>query len=130
MTMSTIFQKIIAREIPSYILYEDSVHIVILDIYPMHPGQVLIIPKKPIDYVFDMPDDEYTHLMSLAKKVAIHMKKVLKAERIGMVLEGLEVPHVHVKLIPIDHTHPLDPQYITKLSSDKASQLQELLRIL
>ncbi|MEI6326610.1 MAG: HIT family protein [Candidatus Roizmanbacteria bacterium] len=128
--MSTIFDKIIKREIPSYILYEDSLHIVILDIYPMHPGQVLIIPKKSIDYIFDMADSEYVRLMSLSKKVAIHMKKVLKAERIGMVLEGLEVPHVHVKLIPIDHTHPLDPQYITKLSSDKASRLQELLRIL
>jgi histidine triad (HIT) family protein len=127
--MPTIFEKIIAREIPSYTIYEDALHIVILDIGPMHPGQVLVIPKSPIDYVFDMDDQHYTQLLLLAKKVAIHMKKALKVQRIGMVLEGLEVPHVHVKLIPIDHGHPIDPKYISKLTHEDAVGLQKLLKM-
>ncbi len=127
--MPTIFERIIAREIPSYTIYEDASHIAILDIGPMHPGQVLVIPKSPIEYVFDMEDQQYTELLLLAKKVAVHMKNALKVERIGMVLEGLEVPHVHVKLIPIDHGHPIDPKYISKLTHEDALKLQDLLKI-
>lgn len=127
--MSTLFEKIIAGEIPSYKIYEDDEHIAIIDIFPIHPGQVLVIPKKPTDYVFDIEDGEYTRLFLCAKKVAHHMKQVLHAERIGMVLEGLEVPHVHVKLIPIDQTHTIDPKHIKKLEDVDAQRLHTRLKM-
>ncbi len=120
----TIFQKIITGEIPSFKIWEDKKHIAFLDIMPVQRGQTLVIPKKEVDYIFDLDDNDYHDLMKASKVVAQMLKKTLKTTRIGIVVEGLEVPHVHVKLIPIDHTHSLSspPQ---KASMDDLANLQK-----
>ncbi len=107
MDSRTIFQKIIVGEIPCYKVWEDDDHLAFLDIMPIQSGHTLLIPKKAVDYVFDMSDEDYTKLMIAAKKVAKILKKATDAYKIGMIVEGLEVPHVHVKLVPIDQTHSL-----------------------
>lgn len=99
--MASIFSKIVSGEIPCYKVAEDERHLAFLDIAPVAKGHVLVIPKKEIDYVFDMEDGELAALMAFAKKVAKALIKVCPAPKIGMSVVGLDVPHVHVHLIPI-----------------------------
>lgn len=98
--MSTIFTKIIEREIPGHFVYEDDKCVAIMDVFPAVEGQALVILKREVDYVFDTTDEEYEHLMKVSRKVAKAIDKALGVERTCMVLEGFEVPHVHVKLFP------------------------------
>ncbi len=100
--MATIFSRIVAGEIPSYKVAEDEKNYAFLDINPVAPGHVLVIPKKEVDYIFDLEDDDYTSLQLFAKRVAEAMKKVLPCKRIGVAVMGMEVPHVHIHLIPIN----------------------------
>jgi histidine triad (HIT) family protein len=100
--MSSIFSKIIKNEIPSFKILEDKNHLAFLDIFPLKKGHTLVIPKQEIDYIFDIERDEYLELWSFAKKISIAMKKVLKCKRIAVVVIGLEVPHAHIHLIPMD----------------------------
>lgn len=100
--MATIFSKIAAGEIPSYKVAEDDKHYAFLDINPVAPGHTLVIPKKEVDYIFDLSDDEYLELQLFAKRVAKAMKKSLPCERIGVAVIGLEVPHTHIHLVPIN----------------------------
>ena len=102
--MTTIFSKIIAREIPSQFLYEDDVCVAIMDKYPSVNGQALIIPKIETDYIFDLPEEIYNHLFEVAKKVALALDSAFDTERTCLVVEGFEVPHVHIKLFPITET--------------------------
>jgi len=98
----SIFTKIIKGEIPSYKVYEDELSLAILDIHPQFPGHTLIIPKKQVDHIWDLPDDIYHHLWNVAKKVQARIKEVTKCERVGVAVEGFGVPHVHVHLIPLN----------------------------
>ena len=107
MSEKNIFQKIVDGEIPCYKVWEDEEHLAFLDIMPIQKGHTLLIPKKSVDYIFDMTDEDYENLMIVAKKVANILKKATGAFKIGMIVEGLEVPHVHIKLIPIDEDHTL-----------------------
>ena len=100
--MASIFSKIVAGEIPSYKVAEDDRHYAFLDISPVAPGHTLVIPKKEVSYLFDLSDEEYTSLQLFAKKVALAMKKALPCERIGVAVIGLEVPHAHIHLVPIN----------------------------
>ena len=100
--MSSIFSKIIKNEIPSFKILEDKNHLAFLDVFPLKKGHTLVIPKQEIDYIFDIERDEYLELWSFAKKISIAMKKVLKCKRIAVVVIGLEVPHAHIHLIPMD----------------------------
>ena len=100
--MSSIFSKIINREIPAHIVAEDEAHIAFLDINPLKNGHTLVVPKPEIDYVFDMNPEKLAQLHVFAQKVAHSIEKVIKCERIGVTIIGLEVPHVHIHLIPID----------------------------
>lgn len=100
--MATIFSKIAAGEIPSYKVAEDDKHYAFLDINPVAPGHTLVIPKKEVDYIFDLTDDEYLDLQLFAKRVAKAMKKSLPCERVGVAVIGLEVPHTHIHLVPIN----------------------------
>lgn len=97
--MSSIFTKIINREIPAHIVAEDEHNIAFLDINPLAEGHTLVIPKKEVDYLFDLDDEVYTSLNLFAKKVAVAIKKVTK-KRIGTAVIGIEVPHAHIHLIP------------------------------
>ena len=99
--MASIFSKIIAGEIPCYKVAENAEFFAFLDIRPVSKGHTLLIPKKEVDYVFDLDEHTYTGLMGYARKVAKAMELALKPVRIAMTVEGLEVPHAHVHLIPI-----------------------------
>src|SRR5687768_8241550 len=100
--MATIFSKIITGDIPAYKVAEDQSYLAFLDINPLVHGHVLVIPKKEIDYIFDLDDDTYSGLMLFAKKVAAGIKKAIACKRIGVAVIGLEVPHVHVHLVPLN----------------------------
>ena len=100
--MSSIFTKIIQGEIPSFKIAENDKFIAILDAFPITKGHVLVIPKREVNYIFDLSDHEYIELFAFAKKIALAMKKVINCNRIGISVIGLEVPHVHIHLIPIN----------------------------
>lgn len=100
--MASIFTKIINREIPAFIVAEDDHFIAFLDIMPLAKGHLLVVPKKEVDYIFDLDDNLLTGLHLFAKKVARAQKKVIPCERIGLTVIGLEVPHVHIHLIPLN----------------------------
>ena len=99
--MPSIFTKIINREIPGYIVAEDERYIAFLDINPLVLGHTLVVPKKEVDFIFDLDDDTLAGLNVFAKKVAHAIKKVVPCRRIGVAVIGLEVPHTHVHLVPM-----------------------------
>ena len=100
--MASIFSKIAAGEIPSYKIAEDDRYFAVLDINPVAEGHTLVIPKREEDYIFDLDDDEYAGLQLFAKKVATAIKKAMPCRRVGVAVMGLEVPHAHIHLIPIN----------------------------
>lgn len=100
----SIFTKIINREIPGHFIYEDDHCVAILDKFPVVKGQSLVIPKKEVDYAFDLDDDTYMHLFKTAKKIARASDEALAAKRTCLVVEGFEVPHVHIRIYPMVST--------------------------
>ena len=100
--MSSIFTKIINGEIPYYKVAEDDNHIAFLDVFPLKKGHVLVVPKVETNYLFDIATEEYTAFMLFAQRVAKAMKTVLPCKKIGVAVVGLEVPHAHIHLIPIN----------------------------
>ncbi len=99
--MSTIFSKIINREIPAQFVFEDDICVVVMDKFPSVKGQTLVIPKIEIDYAFDLDNETYTHIFQVAKKIAKASDKAFDTFRTCLVVEGFEVPHVHIKLYPM-----------------------------
>ena len=99
--MASIFTKIIQREIPAHIVAENDRFIAFLDIHPLVMGHTLVIPKQEIDYIYDLEDEDLQELHVFAKRVAKAMEEICDCERIGMSVIGLEVPHAHIHLIPI-----------------------------
>ena len=106
--MSSIFTKIIRGEIPCYKVDETEDCLAFLDINPNSYGHTLCILKKEIDYIFDLSDEEYVSLMNFSKRVALALKKSVDCKRVAMSVVGLEVPHVHVHLIPINNMNDLN----------------------
>lgn len=100
--MSSVFTKIINRELPAFIVAEDRDHISFLDINPIAYGHVLVVPKQEVNYVFDIDEHQYMQFFNFAKKVAIAMKKAITCQRIGVSVIGIEVPHAHIHLIPLN----------------------------
>lgn len=98
----SIFTKIIKGEVPCHKVYEDDKTLALLDIHPAQPGHTLVVPKVQIDHVWDLNDDDYIALWMTAKKVAQRMREVLGTARIGVRIEGFDVPHAHVHLIPVN----------------------------
>ena len=101
----TVFMKIIDREIPAEIIYEDEQVIVILNLYPNIEGETLVIPKVAVDYAFDLPDETYIYLMQVAKRMAKVLDATFNTIKTCLVIEGFDVPHVHVKLYPVTTRH-------------------------
>ncbi len=99
--MSTIFTRIIQGEIPCHKLFEDEECISFLDVRPINPGHALVIPKQETDYIFDLPDDSLQHLVVVAKRVGLAIDRSVSCERVGIIVAGLEVPHAHIHLVPI-----------------------------
>lgn len=106
--MSSIFTKIIQGEIPSYKIAEDEFCYAFLDIQPLKEGHTLVVPKLEVDYIFDLPDDVYNDLWSFAAKVSHAINASFKCNRVGVAVVGLEVPHAHIHLIPIDRVSDMD----------------------
>lgn len=97
-----IFCKIVKGEIPSYKVYEDDKTLAFLDINPVNPGHTLVVPKLDIDHLWDLPDDYYQALMTASKLIANKIKDTLDYPRVGVMVEGFEVPHAHIRLVPIN----------------------------
>lgn len=106
--MASIFTKIINREIPAYIVAENDEYIAFLDAFPIKKGHVLIVPKQEVDYIFDLDASSYTGLMEFAQSIALGLKKAVPCVKVGMAVVGLEVPHVHVHLVPMDEIGDLN----------------------
>lgn len=106
--MATIFTKIINGEIPSYKIAESSDFYAFLDISPLAKGHTLVVPKKEVDYLFSLDDTTYNGLMLFSKKVALAMKEVVPCLRIGIAVIGIEVPHAHIHLIPLNQVSDIN----------------------
>lgn len=106
--MASIFSKIIAGELPAWKVAEDERFLAFLDISPLAAGHTLVIPKQEIDYIFDMEDELFTGLQLFAKKVARAIGQAVPCERVGVAVVGLEVPHAHIHLIPINNVSDID----------------------
>lgn len=100
--MASIFTKIINREIPGHIVHEDDEFIAFLDISPLVIGHTLIVPKKEVDYIFDHDDETLAAMNIFAKRVAVAIKKAIQCKRVGVAVIGLEVPHTHMHLVPMN----------------------------
>ena len=100
--MATIFSKIINGEIPCYKIAENDNYFAFLDINPLRAGHTLVVPKRETDYIFDLDDDELAGMIIFSKKIAAAIKSVIPCNRIGVAILGLEVPHAHIHLVPMD----------------------------
>lgn len=127
--MATVFSKIIKGEIPSYKIAEDDHYYAFLDINPLTEGHTLVIPKKEVDYIFDLEDKDLAGLIIFAKKVAHRIENVIPCLRVGMAVMGLDVPHTHIHLIPLHGAGDLDfSQPKLKLSPDEFKAIQEKIQ--
>lgn len=127
--MASIFTKIINREIPAQIVAEDENYIAFLDIMPLVKGHVLVVPKQEVDYIFNLEPEVLSGLHLFAQKVAKAMDKTIKCTRIGVAVIGLEVPHVHVHLVPLktmDDINFTRPKL--KLSSEELAEIADQIR--
>src|ERR1700752_5067382 len=104
----TIFSRVVAGEIPAYKVSESIDFLAFLDIAPLAEGHVLVIPKKEVDYIFDLDDETYTGLQIFAKIVATAIKKAIPCKKVGVAVIGLEVPHAHIHLIPMNQVNDLN----------------------
>lgn len=129
MPMASIFTKIVRGEIPSYKIAETDNCLAFLDVFPLMKGHTLVIPKKEIDYIFDVDDTLLSELHIFSKKVAQAIEKAIPCKRIGVAVIGLEVPHAHIHLMPINRVGDLDfsnPKL--KPSPEELKQVQEQIR--
>ena len=126
--MSSIFTKIINGEIPCYKITENEDFIAFLDVNPNAKGHTLCVPKQEINKIFDMEEDLYLRLMAFSRKVAIALEKTVPCKRIGMAVVGLEVPHVHVHLIPLNEMDEMRFQNKVSLSKDEFEALAESIK--
>jgi histidine triad (HIT) family protein len=126
--MSSIFKKIIDGEIPCYKVAEEDNFLAFLDVNPNAKGHTLCIPKKEIDKIFDIEDDLYLGLMAFSKKVAIALEKTVPCKRIGMAVIGLEVPHAHVHLIPLNEMGEMTFKHKVSMSKEEFETLAKSIQ--
>jgi histidine triad (HIT) family protein len=126
--MASIFSKIVNGEIPAYKVAEDENFLAFLDIFPVAKGHTLVIPKKEVDYIFDLDDDLYIGLQAFAKKVAIGLKKAIPCQKVGVLVLGLEVPHAHIHLIPMQtEADVLNFSNKKKFTPEEFNEIKELI---
>tara|TARA_B100001939_G_scaffold346693_1_gene366078 strand:- start:1289 stop:1684 length:396 start_codon:yes stop_codon:yes gene_type:complete len=130
MIPDSIFTKIIKGEIPCYKIAEDDRFIAFLDVFPIKKGHTLVVPKAQIDYLFDLDDSLLSDLMVFAKKVAQKMERAITCERIGVAVIGLEVPHAHIHLVPLDTVGDIDfSQPKIRLSTEEMAEIADSIRV-
>lgn len=125
----TVFSKIVKGEIPCYKIAEDERFFAFLDINPLTKGHTLVIPKEEVDYIFDIDDKSLSDMIVFAKKVAIAIEKSIRCSRVGVAVIGLEVPHAHIHLIPINHESDMNfknPKQ--KLTEKEMTEIAEKIR--
>ena len=124
--MSSIFSKIVAGEVPCFKVAEDDNYLAFLDITPLRRGHVLVIPKKETDYIFDLTDEAISGIFVFAKKVAHSIKKAFPCKKVGVTIIGLEVPHAHIHLIPMNSMADMNfAQEKLVLSNDELSEIAD-----
>jgi histidine triad (HIT) family protein len=106
--MESIFTKIINREIPAYIIEENDDFIAFLDVFPIAKGHTLVIPKKQVDYIFDLDEETHAALWKFAKKVSLRVNATIPCKRVGVAVIGLEVPHAHIHLVPLNSVEDIN----------------------
>ncbi len=126
--MDSVFTKIIKKEISSYTVYEDSDVIAFLDINPIKMGHTLVVPKKQIDYIFDLDNDDYNKLWTTTKKIANGLRKSVVCRRVGISVVGFEVPHCHIHLIPINTISDMSFDNIYDYNSSEMTDIAERIR--
>ena len=127
--MATIFSKIIAGDVPSYKIAEDDKFYAFLDINPMAKGHTLVVPKQETDYIFDLDDDMLGEMVKFSKRVAKAIEKAISCKRVGVMVIGLEVPHAHIHLVPIQREGDLNltnPKI--KLINDEFVEIAEKIK--
>ena len=127
--MATIFSKIILGDIPSYKIAEDDKFYAFLDINPMAKGHTLVVPKQEIDYIFDLDDELLGEMILFAKRVSLAIEKAINCKRVGVMVIGLEVPHAHIHLVPIQNEGDLNlsnPKL--KLTSDEFNEIADKIK--
>ncbi len=122
--MATIFTRIIKGEIPGYIVAENDDFCAFLDAFPVQYGHTLIVPKKEVDYIFDLSADELARMMSFTKQVAIAIKKATDCRKVGMAVIGLEVPHAHIHLVPMQKEKDMD--FNVKITEPEQSKMKDV----
>lgn len=127
--MESIFSKIVAGEIPAHKVAETLEYLAFLDINPLTEGHLLVIPKKEVDYLFDLDSETYVGLMMFAQIVAVGLKKAMPCERIGLTVIGLEIPHAHIHLIPMNTMDDMNfSRPKLKLSEERLTEIAEAIR--
>ena len=127
--MASIFSEIISGEIPCYKIAETNDFLAFLDAYPLRKGHTLVIPKKEVDYIFDLDDETYAGLMMFSKIVSIAVNKAIECKRVGVAVIGLEVPHTHVHLVPINDVSDLNfNQKKMELSTEEMESIAASIR--
>ena len=127
--MPTIFSKIINGEIPSYKIAESEKYFAFLDVFPLAKGHTLVVPKKETDYIFDLEDEDFIGLQLFSKKIATAIAKAIPCKRIGTAVIGLEVPHAHIHLIPLNHANDINfSQPKLKLSQEELESIAKQIR--
>ncbi|MFV0530862.1 MAG: HIT family protein [Flavobacteriales bacterium] len=124
--MASVFTKIINREIPATLIAEDENHLAFLDIMPLSKGHTLCIPKKEVDKLFDLPQEEYNALMNFTYMVSKALEKTIPCKRVGMAVLGLEVPHAHIHLVPLQSENDLNfSNQRLKFTSEEILKIQK-----
>ena len=126
--MPTIFTKILAGEIPAHKILENEKYFAFLDIRPVSPGHTLVIPKQEIDYIFDMEDELLKGLVLFAKKVAQAIQKTIPCKKVGIMVAGIEVPHAHIHLIPIQNVSDLNFTRAKSMSQEELAAIAAKIR--
>lgn len=126
--MASIFTRIVNGEIPCHKIAETDEYLAFLDAFPCAVGHTLVIPKKEIDYIFDLDDDLYSGLMAFAKQIEPAIRKVVPCKRIGVAVVGLEVPHAHVHLIPMNSMSDMNFSKKLKMSQEELAATAEAIR--
>jgi len=129
MKETSVFTRIINGEIAVHQIYEDDRVIAFLDAHPLNEGHTLVIPKKQIDHIWDLDDDDYEYLWKIAKKIAKHIQQVINPPRVGVIVEGFGVPHAHIHLIPIYKSNDLQKTDKLDPSDEDLAKMAERLSL-
>ncbi len=123
-----VFCKIIKGGFPSNLIWENEDYLAFLDINPINQGHTLLIPKNHVDDIFDLPDKNYSEIFLLAKKLSNAIKNSTKSERVGLAVEGLSVPHVHIHIVPVNRVGDLDPKRAKRADNNELAEIAVLIK--